>query len=310
MSELHVVFGAGPLGKWTARELDSLGRKVRIVCRSGKAQGLPSSAELVAGDAFVAASNIELTVGATAVYQCAQPPYHEWQEKFPHMQESIMAAAERNDARFVVGDNLYMYGNPGVSPLTENRPYAFSTKKGRVRAAMADAVMKAHKAGRIRAAVGRASNFFGPDDHVMTDLLIRPAVEGKMVNLLGKLNQLHSYSYVPDFGKLLANLGTREEALGQVWFTPSPPPVRQAELIELLAKEVGRPVKTRVAGKGMLSFLGHFNPTLRETVEMIYEWTGPFVIDSSKAEKAFEWKGTPLAEAIRATVAWCRATPE
>jgi len=43
----------------------------------------------------------------------------------------------------------------------------------------------------------------------------------------------HTFSYVVDFGRLLATLGTREDAIGQIWFTPSPPPVTQAELVTI-----------------------------------------------------------------------------
>jgi len=51
MSELHVVFGTGPLGKYTARELVKLGKTVRMVNRSGKADQLPDGVEVVPGDA-------------------------------------------------------------------------------------------------------------------------------------------------------------------------------------------------------------------------------------------------------------------
>ncbi len=37
MSELHVVFGTGALGKWTARKLVKMGKQVRVINRSGKA---------------------------------------------------------------------------------------------------------------------------------------------------------------------------------------------------------------------------------------------------------------------------------
>jgi len=30
------------------------------------------------------------------------------------------------------------------------------------------------------------------------------------------------------------------------------------------------------------------------------------VMDSSKAEKAFGWKGTPLQQALKETVEWCK----
>jgi len=247
-----------------------------------------------------------VTKGAAAVYQCAQPLYHEWAEKFPPMQKAILDAASANGAKFIVAENLYMYGDTNGQPIREDIPYQAHTKKGKVRCKMATAVMEAHRAGKVRAAIGRASNFFGPDDNAVTSYAIRPAVEGKATNLLGRTDQPHTFSYVADFGKLLATLGTREEALGQVWFTPSPAPVTQMELIRVMENELGHKVKVRAAGKMMMNILGLFIPAMRESVEMLYEWDKPFIMDSGKAEKAFGLRATSLKDAMRATIEWCR----
>ncbi|HKZ68496.1 MAG TPA: NAD-dependent epimerase/dehydratase family protein [Anaerolineales bacterium] len=306
-NELHVIFGAGLLGKWTARELVRMGKCVRMINRRGKASGLPADVEVVASDAYDLRCNTELTKNAVAVYQCAQPNYHEWAEKFPPLQNAILEAAAKNGAKLIVGDNLYMYGDPQGKPITEDSPLRIHTKKGKVRAAMAEAVLAAHRSGKVRAAIGRASNFFGPDDRAMTEISIRPAVEGKRINLLGRLDQPHTFSYVLDFGKTLAILGTREEALGQVWFTPSPPPVTQVEFVKMLEEEVGHPVPVLMGSPFILRFLGLFNPMIRETVEMMYEWTRPYVVDTSKLTRAFGVQPTPLRQAIGETVAWVRA---
>ena len=141
MSELHVVFGTGPLGKWTARELVKLGKTVRVVNRSGKADRLPAEVEVVASDAYDVTKNIEVTKGATSIYQCAQPHYYEWAEKFPPLQRAILEAAAKNGAKLVVGDNLYMYGH-FTGSLREDSPVQPNTKKGKVRAAMAQVVTR------------------------------------------------------------------------------------------------------------------------------------------------------------------------
>jgi nucleoside-diphosphate-sugar epimerase len=306
-NELHVIFGTGALGKWTARELVKLGKPVRMISHSGKADSrIPAEVEVVKGDAYDTKSNIELTKGAEAVYQCAQPQYHEWAEKFPSMQKAILDAVSANGTKFIVGDNLYMYGDTNGQPIREDMPYQPHTKKGKVRGEMATAVMDAHRAGKIRAAIGRASNFFGPDDNAVTSFAIRPALAGKAINLMGKMDQPHTFSYIADFGKLLATLGTREEALGQIWFAPSPAPVTQTQLVKIMEEEIGQKVKVMAAGKMMMSMLGLFMPVLRESVEMLYEWEKPFIMDSSKAEKAFGWQGTSLKDAMRATIEWCR----
>ena len=278
-----------------------------MVSHSGKSdQRIPAGVEVVQGDAYDTSHNIEITRGAAVVYQCAQPQYHTWAEKFPPMQKAILDAVSVHGAKFIVGDNLYMYGDTNGHPIREDMPYLPHTRKGKVRAEMANAVMDAHRAGKVRAAIGRASNFFGPDDTAVTSFAIRPALAGKSINLLGRTDQPHTFSYIADFGKLLATLGTREEALGQIWFTPSPAPVTQNELVKILEDELERKVKVTVAGKGMLSLLGLFMPTLRESVEMLYEWDKPFIMDSRKAEQAFGWMGTPLKDALHATVEWCK----
>ena len=306
-NELHVIFGTGALAKWTARELVKLGKPVRMVSHSGKMDSrIPAEVEVVKGDAYDVKRNIEVTKGAEAVYQCAQPQYHEWAEKFPPMQKATLDAVAANGAKFIVGDNLYMYGDTNGQPIREDMPYQPHTKKGKVRGEMATAVMEAHRAGKIRAAIGRASNFFGPDDSAVTSYAIRPALAGKSINLLGRIDQPHTFSYIADFGKLLATLGTREDTLGQIWFAPSPAPVTQVELIKLMEDELGHKVKFMAAGKMMMSFLGLFIPAMRESVEMLYEWDKPFIMDSSKAQKAFGLQPTSLKDAMRATIEWCK----
>jgi nucleoside-diphosphate-sugar epimerase len=303
--EIHVVFGSGPLGKWTARALAAMGKQVRMINRSGQADRLPDGVEVMAADAMEVRNDIAVTQGATTVYQCAQPAYHEWPEKFPPLQRAILEAAAANGARLVVGDNLYMYGHfNGL--LREDSPIAPDTRKGRVRALMAQEVMEAHAAGKVSAAIGRASDFFGPDDFALTGYAILPAVAGKTVNLMGRDDQPHTFTYLADFGRLLATLGTRDEAPGDVWFAPSNPPLTQAEFVALLEAELGRPVKARVGGPLMMRFLGLFNKEIQESVEMLYGWMHPYVVDTGKAQEAFGLSPTPLPEAMRETVAWAR----
>lgn len=305
MSELHIVFGTGPVGRWTANALLKMGKRVRMINRSGKMDNRPAGVEILAGDAYDANWNIQTTQGAYAFYQCAQPHYYEWPEKFPPLQKAILEAAVANAAKLIVADNLYMYGH-FTGSLREDAPVQPISRKGKVRAAMAQEILDAHRAGKVRAAIGRASDFFGPYDTSLTSYAISPAVQGKTLNLMGSTNQPHTFTYVKDFGTLLATLGTREEALGQVWFTPSNPPITQAEMVRMIQVELGKPVKSQVGGPLMMGILGLFNKNVAEMVEMMYEWQHPFVVDSSKAEKAFGMQATPLQQALKETLDWCK----
>jgi nucleoside-diphosphate-sugar epimerase len=305
-NELHVIFGTGPVGQWTMRALVEMGQRVRMVNRSGKAD-VPAGVEVVKADAYDLSSGKAAAQGATVVYQCAQPEYHEWAEKFPPLQTNILEAAASVGAKLIICDNLYMYGDPQGKSITEDMPYRAHTRKGKVRQAMAEAALAAHRAGKLRVAIGRASDFFGPFDMVQGEQLFIPALTGKPANLLGKPNLPHSFTYVKDFGKALAILGTRDEALGQVWIAPTASPVTQNDLVRVVESEIGQPVKARAAGALLLSFVSLFNKSAGEIVEMLYEFEKPFTVDSSRFERTFGMKPTPTADAVRETVAWFQA---
>ena len=47
-------------------------------------------------------------------------------------------------------------------PIYEGLAYAAHTRKGRVRAAMAEALFAAHRSGRVRVAMARGADLYGP----------------------------------------------------------------------------------------------------------------------------------------------------
>jgi nucleoside-diphosphate-sugar epimerase len=129
--------------------------------------------------------------------------------------------------------------------------------------------------------------------------------------LIGRTDLPHTHTYVKDFGTALVILGERDEADGQVWHVPNDQPrMTQGELVRLFAEEAGVEPKMSSMGKLMMSIGGLFIPEAKESVEMMYEFDKPFVIDSSKFEKTFGMKATPIREAIRETVVWYKSHME
>lgn len=307
-NQLHVIFGTGPLGLSTMKALVKRGVRVRMVNRSGKTpQDVSGNLQVVAGDAYNPEFTRSVCEGTDVVYQCAQPQYHEWVEKFPALQASILEGAASAGAKLIVGDNLYMYGEVG-GPIQEGLPNAPHTRKGKTRAAMAEAVLAAHQSGKVRAALGRGSDFYGPGvlDSTLGERAILPALRGKTASLVGKLDLLHTYTYIDDFGEALTVLGEREEALGQIWHVPSPPTLTQRQLMTLFFNEIGMPPKMSGMSRLVMSFGGLFIREARESVEMMYEFEKPFVVDHSKFTSAFGDHSTPHQDAVRETVAWYR----
>lgn len=308
--QLDVVLGTGALGRAVASRLLGAERRVRLVNRSGRMEQAPQGAELQAADLTDHDSARRVCAGAETVYLCANVPYTHWPQRWPPLAAGILAGAIASGAKLVYGDNLYAYG-PVNGPIREDCPEMATGKKGKVRAELTQLFLAAHRAGQVRVAVGRASDFFGPwaaETSAIGSRVVPAALTGKRGMVLGDIDQPHTYTYIDDYARGLITLGTRDEALGQVWHVPSAPTTTSRALLERVwaEAETGKP-RVMTMRRGMVRLVGLFNPLVRELDEMMYEWEKPYVVDHSKFERAFGAPVTPHAEAIRSTVGWFRS---
>ncbi len=305
---LQVVFGTGPLARAVVRALQKRAVRVRLVSRTGRAAGLPPEVEVVAGDASVPEQTRALCAGAAVVYQCAQPEYHRWPELFPALQRGVMAGAQASGAVLVVAENLYGYG-PVSGPMTEALPLLATTRKGSVRAAMTRELFEAHQRDGLKVTTGRASDFFGPfvAGSAVGERLFRAALAGKPLDLLGDPDAPHAYAFIDDFGEALVVLGERPaQSVGKAWHVPTDTAVTSRRFAELIAAAAGSTSAPRTVPRWMLHGLGLFVPPMRESIEMLYEFEQPFLVDDSAFRATFGLEPTPLSQAIAATVAWYR----
>jgi nucleoside-diphosphate-sugar epimerase len=303
---MHVVFGTGAIGRAAIDSLVERDAAVRAVNRSGEAD-VPAGVEVVQCDAGDETAAVETAAGATAIYNCLNPPYNQWVEKFPPLQKNLIGAAQKAGARFVSFENLYMYGDPHGAPISEDLPYAAHTKKGNVRARMAEELAVAADEGRIQVATARASDYFGPGATVQSPLgerVIGYALAGKAAQVAGDPSTPHSYTYSRDAGEVLATLGTDDRALGEVWIVPNAPAQTTNQIIAMIGSDIGQDIKVRAAPDFLLKVMGLFNPIVRELPEMLYEFKEPWVVDGAKFTDAFGMEATPLKDSISETVAW------
>jgi nucleoside-diphosphate-sugar epimerase len=302
----HVIFGTGAIGLATLDALRRRGETARLVNRSGSAR-VPGDVEVVGGDARDPAFTAAVAEGAAVLYQTLNPPYSDWSAQFPLLQAGVLAAAEAVGARLVSMENVYMYGRPAGRPLTEDRDYQAHTTKGQLRGRRARDLLAAHDAGRVEVAIGRASDYFGPRGGAQSNLGDRvfPAARaGKTATVLGDPDQPHTYTYVPDIGEGLAVLGEHPDAPGQVWHLPNDPDTRTTrQLVDIVYRHAGHPRgRLRRLPPVLLRALGLVNPTLRELVEMQYQFEEPFIVDSSKITNKLGVEATPVDEALAETL--------
>jgi nucleoside-diphosphate-sugar epimerase len=108
---------------------------------------------------------------------------------------------------------------------------------------------------------------------------------------------------IPDAVRGVVDLTAKESAWNQVWHLPTataPPTGR--EFITIAAREFGVAPKFRVLSRPMLRVVGLFDPTVRESYEMLYQSDSPYLFDSSKYAREFGFAGTPYAEGIHLAV--------
>jgi len=300
----NVVFGTGPLGIAVAGRLVSSGQRVRLVNRSGKADA-PQGVDVVAADVTDPVAARKVCEGATVVFHCASGPYGRWTQTLPPIMNGTIEGATAAGARLVYGDNLYAYG-PVDGPIREDLPYRPIGPTTRVRAEVATTLMNAHAAGKVRATIGRASDFYGPRarQSKVGDGVFARALGGKPAQTLGDPDALHTYTFIHDFAAGLVTLAQRDEALGQVWHVPSAETVTTRRFIELVFEQVQRPARLQTLTRLMISTLGVFLPPLRAVKETLYQSEHPWVVDHSKFARAFGSRPTSHERAIAETLAW------
>jgi nucleoside-diphosphate-sugar epimerase len=206
-------------------------------------------------------------------------------------------------------DNLYGYG-PGVGPISEESPEAATDSKGRVRRELTEMLLDAHRSGQLKVTIGRASDYFGPraDNSTITALALGPVADGKPIRWVGRLDAPHSCAYLPDVARAYVTLGTSARADGEIWILPHTQAITGGQFLELVNATLPAPAKTGVVSWLMLWLAAPFHKISKEMLEILYQWTDPFVVDDSKFLEVFgPFERTPLDEAVRTAVAWYRS---
>lgn len=298
----HVVVGSGQVGGHLAAKLLARGHEVVVVSRSGRG---PEGAVKVAADVSDASRLTEITKGADVLYNCVNPRYDRWLIDWPPMAAAFLAAAEATGAVYVMLGNLYPYG-PVTGPMTEDLPLASANEKFRVRTTMWQDALAAHEAGRIRATEVRASDYFGPgatDQSYLGDRFLGPLRAGRTIPLLWPADVPHTWSYLPDVAEALIIAGGDERAWGRPWHVPSPEPMTFREIGERMAALLGRPApRMWQIPWPVTRALGAFSYMLGELRHVRYQFTEPFVMDSSAFQRTFGVAPTPVDQALKATL--------
>ncbi len=307
MNSIHVVTGAGPVGSTVALQLAEAGNSVRLLTRSGSGPEHP----LIDRRRVDVSQPDELTEafeGAVAIYHCIHGSAYDaqvWRAELPAAEKAVLEAAGRIGAVVVFPESLYSYGHVD-GPMTEDTPRTATVGKLGVRSELI-AQREASPTPTVSVA---ASDFYGP--RVLTshagDRLLPAVLAGRTVRPLGSLDEPHSWTYVPDLAAAMITAAARKDLWNSFLHAPTAPSVTQRQLVEVVATAAAVPAPRVSAVPGfVLRGMGLVLREMRGLVETSYQFTRPFVLDSSASEQRLGLAPTPLETGMEETVAWWRA---
>ncbi len=203
--------------------------------------------------------------------------------------DNVINSCSKNKTKLVFLDNVYMYGLVN-GWMTEETPYNPCSRKGEVRAKVAEKLMQEVKQGNLKALIARSADFYGPqaENTFLHPLVFRKLKNGKKATWFGNAKVKHSFTYTPDLSRALALLGNTEDAYNQIWHLPTD---RNAltgeEIIKITAKYFGIEPEYSVISKPAMRLAGIFNSAAGESVEMMYQYENEYLFDSTKFENRF-----------------------
>lgn len=299
---MHTILGAGgPSANALTRELLKHNKEVRLVSRR-PVKTSDARATWRKADLLNYAEVLAAVKGSTVIYMCAGLVYDKeiWKQQWPVVMQNLINVAKETQARLLFFDNVYMYGLVN-GPMLESTPYNPISVKGEVRAKIASQLMEEVKSGNIRATIARAADFYGADsmNSFLDSMVLDKFAKHQSAQWIGDPKKLHSFTYIPDTGKAMYLLGQNEESGNQIWHLPTAAPITGKEMITLAADVFGANGKFTTVNKLMLQMVGLFKKVVAGTVEMYYQYDHDYHLDSSKFEKAFNFKPTGYEEGIR-----------
>ena len=308
MSGIHVVVGAGPVGKALAELLANDGESVIVITRSGSG---PTHKNITraAADISDLSKLLEIAPKAVAIYNCANPEYSKWAKEWPPMAAAFLGYAEKTGAVLVTCSNLYGYGPVDV-PMTESLPLNASGVNGKVRAKMWMDAKALHDAGKIKATEVRGSDYVCAGEQSRVGSRVLPKViAGKPAQVLGDIDMKHTWTYPLDVARLMQIVATDSKAWGKAWHVPSNEAKTQKELVTELAAVAGvKNPKLSSVPSVMWNLLAVFNPLMKALKETAYQMERPYILDDSAARKAFGMQPTEWKQILNEVVAESRAS--
>lgn len=249
---------------------------------------------------------------AEVVVHAVNPPYPQWSKQALPLARAAIDTAKRLGALLMFPGNVYNFGADMPELLTESTPQQPSTRKGRIRVSIEQALREAAHGG-LRVAIVRAGDFFGgPGRGSWFDLVVVKSLASGEVVYPGRTDRVHAWAYLPDLARafvLVAQQHARLAPFETLHFAGYAPTGNQ--LVAAIAASARRlnllPADAQVTVGNLpwplLAVGGLFVPMWRELAEMRYLWDVPHRLSGERLAAIIgQVPATSLEQAMDATL--------
>jgi nucleoside-diphosphate-sugar epimerase len=286
------------------------GWRVLAQLRRAPAQPLPAGASAVVLPLADTVALAAQAAGAQAVVYAVNPVYTRWDQELLPSFHLGMDLAERLGARLLLPGNVYNFGQQMPALLRPGTPQRPTTTKGRQRQAMEAELAERAAAGRLRASIVRAGDFYGAGSGNWFDqAIVKDLARGKLV-YPGPLDVVHAWAYLPDLARAFVAVAGRPDAPAFEDLHFAGHACTGAELLAGIEAAAGARGLHPAAGWqrsgmpwGLIRAVGSVYPLWRELARMRYLWQVPHALDGAAlAQATGPLRETPLAQALQAAV--------
>ena len=302
-----LVLGAnGRFGLAAAQAFASAGWHVLAQVRRDAAAGMPAGAEIVRAPLDAVADTLRERPAPEVVVHAINPIYTRWDEEALPAARAAMDLAERLGARFMLPGNVYNYGESMPARLDETTPQRPTTAKGRIRVEMERELERRASAGRLRATVITAGDFFGAGSGSWFDAVVVKSIAKGRLAYPGDAQLTHAWAYLPDLARAFVAVAALDDVAPFERFAFAGHSVAGTDFlagVERAAATLGlAPTHGWRRGRmpwPLIRVVGAVVPLWRELARMSYLWRVPHVLDGSKlAGRCPALTSTPLATAL------------
>ncbi|WP_422674202.1 SDR family NAD(P)-dependent oxidoreductase [Caldifermentibacillus hisashii] len=310
MKRALVLGASGGMGYSIVNELTDRGIEVIAFARTKKKLEKLFSAKqnvtIFTGDIFKLEDLMEAAANVDIIFQAANIPYPEWEEKLANFIGQVVQVTETKNIKLALVDNIYAYGkNPGIK-VNEQTPKNPHTKKGNIRLQVANMVMQANN----KSFIAHFPDFYGPNaENTLLHYTLQRALANKPSIYIGNQKIAREFIFTPDGAKALVELALNETSYGEEWNIPGHSVITGEEIIKIIRELTGYNKKVFTVTKSMIQMLGLFNPMMREVVELFYLNEDPVMLSGEKFERRIgPLPRTSYYDGLKQTIDYMRGT--